>query len=316
VSSVPLRGRDGGPGPEAIGFIGLGRMGGRMAARLLAAGHRLVVFDTRPEAVAALQERGAQAGESPAGIAERAAVCLLSLPTPDVVETVVTGSGGLIEGRTMRTCVDLSTTGPLLARDIGRRLHDAGVAFLDAPVSGGVSGADAGTLAVMAAGAPSTLASVSPLLETFAGAVFHVGYHAGMGQLAKVLNNMLSATALAATAEVMALGVKNGLEAPTLLDVLNASTGHNSATAEKFPRAVLPRSFDVGFALALMNKDVQICLEEAKRAELPLPVATAVATRWAQAADWATPGADCTEIVRLVEMETGSTIGDGGPLAH
>lgn len=297
-----------------VGVIGLGEIGGRVTRRLLAAGHPVVVFDVRADAVAAAEAVGAAAADSAAAVGDRADVCLLSLPSPDIVRAVATGSEGVLDGDAIRTCVDLSTTGPNVSREIADALTAAGVAFLDAPVSGGAAGAEQGRLTVMAAGDAATFKAVSPILAAFAREIFHVGSQPGLGQLAKLLNNLLSATALATTAEVMALGMCHGLDAEMLLDVFNASSGRNTATADKFPAAVLSRRFEVGFALALMNKDVQMCLAQARDAGLELPVATAVAARWAAAAAVNRPGADCTEIVRLVEAETATTIaGRGAP---
>jgi 3-hydroxyisobutyrate dehydrogenase/2-hydroxy-3-oxopropionate reductase len=175
-------------------------------------------------------------------------------------------------------------------------------------VSGGVSGAEAGTLTVMAAAETDLLAAARPLLDELAGKVVHVGLAPGMGQLTKVINNLLSATALIATAEAVALGVKNGLQADVLLDAINAGSGRNSATAQKLPQAVLPRTFDFGFTLALMNKDVQICLDQARAAGLELPVGQAVADAFSEAQSASAPDADCTEIVRLVEQRSGTII--------
>ena len=295
-----------------VGFIGLGEMGGRMAQLLLSRGRRLFVHDTRPEAMERLAQLGAQPCGSPASIADRAPTVMLSLPTPEVVRTVATGARGVIEGSAVRTCVDLSTTGPAVAREIAGELAARGIEHIDAPVSGGVRGAEQGTLTVMVASSPTALAGVRELLDELAGHVFHVGPEPGMGQLAKVLNNLLSATALAATAEALALGVKRGLDAQMLLDVLNASSGRNSATAQKFPEAVLPRTFDFGFALALMNKDVQICLAEARRAGVPMALGTAVAAEWELASRELAEGADCTEIVKLVEQRAGAEISASG----
>ncbi len=291
-----------------IGLLGLGAMGGRMAARLLASGRRLLVHDPSEAATAAAVALGAQARGSAAEVADGAGTVLLSLPTPEIVREVACGSGGLLGGSAIRTCVDLSTTGPAVSREVAERLAAAGIALLDAPVSGGVRGAEAGTLTAMVAGEAATLQAVRPLLDELAGNVFHVGEQPGMGQLAKVINNLLSATALVASAEAVALGVGQGLDAQVLLDVLNASSGRNSATATKLPQAVLPRTFDFGFALELMDKDVQICLREARAAGLELPVGEAVATAWAEAQSASAPGADCTEIVRLVEQRSGAVI--------
>ncbi len=288
-----------------LGLLGLGAMGSRIAARLLARGWQLSVHDPNEQAVAAALALGAERCGSAAEVAGRAEVVLLSLPTPEVVREV---AGQLTGGGPLRVCVDLSTTGPAVSREVADLLAAAGIALLDAPVSGGVGGAEAGTLTVMAAGAETTLDEVRAPLDELAGSVFHVGEEPGLGQLAKVINNLLSATALVASAEAVALGVKEGLDAGVLLDVLNASSGRNSATATKLPQAVLTRSFDVGFALELMNKDVQICLREAREAGLQLPIGEAVARAVADACSTAAQGADCTEIVAQVERRTGTII--------
>ena len=294
-------------------MIGLGAMGGRIAARLLRHGHRVLVHDTRAEALAPLLALGAEGCASPRELADRVATVLLSLPTPEIVSAVATGPDGLLGGAAIETCVDLSTTGPVVAHELAGAFARAGIAFVDAPVSGGIGGAENGTLTVMAAGEASAVEGVRPLLEELAGHVFVVGEEPGMGQLAKVLNNLLSATALAVSAEALALGVKRGLDAQLLLDVFNASSGRNSATAQKLPQAVLPRTFDFGFALALMEKDVRICLAEAERADVPMAVGASVAELLAQAESLAPAGADCTELVKLVEQRAGTTIDASRP---
>jgi 3-hydroxyisobutyrate dehydrogenase-like beta-hydroxyacid dehydrogenase len=288
-----------------LGLLGLGAMGSRIAARLLAGGWSLSVYDPDERAVAAALALGAERSASPAEVAGRAEIVLLSLPTPEVVREV---AGKLAGGGAIRVCIDLSTTGPAASREIAGVLRAARVALLDAPVSGGVAGAEAGTLTVMAAGGQATLAEVRPLLDELAEHVFHVGGEPGLGQLAKVINNLLSATALVASGEAVALGVKEGLDARVLLDVLNASSGRNSATATKLPSAVLTRSFDFGFALSLMNKDVQICLREARAAGMELAIGEAVAGAFGAATEAAAQGADCTEIVAQIERRAGASI--------
>jgi 3-hydroxyisobutyrate dehydrogenase-like beta-hydroxyacid dehydrogenase len=290
-----------------IGFVGLGAMGQHMAARLLDAGHELAVFDTRPEAVEPHAARGAQACESAAAVADTADTVLVSLPTPGIVSAV---AGELLGGKAMRTFVDLSTTGPVVAAEVARTLGDTGVACLDAPVSGGVAGAEAGTLTILAAGDAAVFERTRPLLEAIGKNVVHVGDEPGQGQLAKLLNNLLSATALAITAEAVALGVRGGLSARTLIDVFTKSTGRNSATDDKFPRHVLPRTFGAGFRTELMNKDVQLCLAEAQRQGVPMMLGGSVAQLWSLAAATADDGADCTEIVQMVERWAGVVIAD------
>ena len=282
-------------------------MGSRMTARLLDAGHDLAVFDTRPEAIAPHADRGARACSSGAEVADAAATVLVSLPTPDVVRTVAEELRG---GAAMRTYIDLSTSGPVVAAEVAASLAEAGIACLDAPVSGGVAGAEAGSLTIMAAGDPAVFERARPLLAALGRNVVLVGEQPGQGQLAKVLNNLLSATAIAITAEAVALGVRGGLSARTLLDVLNSSSGRNTASADKFPKQVLPRTFDAGFRLELMNKDVQLCLAEAQRHGVPMVLGGAVGQLWALAAATARQGADCTELVRLVEDWAGVVVGD------
>ena len=289
---------------EPIGFVGLGQMGGPMSRRLLAAGHRLVVHDVRPEASDALVAEGAEAARSPAEVAERAEVVLVSLPTPEVVREVALGPGGLIQGRALRTYVDLSTTGQAVAMEVAAALAERGILAVDAPVSGGVRGALAGTLAVMVAGPALDLERVRPLLEVF-GRVFHVGERPGLGQLMKLANNYLSATAIVATAEAIALGVKGGLDPATMLDVINASTGRTTASEDKFPRQVLSGNYAAGFTTGLLTKDLDLCAAAAEMLEMPMPVAAAVLAQWQQSVAELGPDADITTIVKIVERAAG-----------
>jgi 3-hydroxyisobutyrate dehydrogenase-like beta-hydroxyacid dehydrogenase len=292
---------------DRLGFVGLGAMGTHMAARLLDAGHTLAVFDTRAPAMAPHVARGALACESPAAVADAAATVLVSLPTPDVVRAVADGLRG---GDAVRTYVDLSTTGPATAAQVAGTWRDAGVACLDAPVSGGVAGAQAGTLTIMAAGEQALFERLRPILEVLGANVVLVGAEPGQGQLAKVLNNLLSASAIAITGEALALGVRGGLSARTLLDVFNSSSGRNTASEDKYPKHVLTRSFGAGFRLELMHKDVQLCLAEARRQGVPMALGGAVGELWTRAAASAAEGADCTEIVRMLEDDAGVVVGD------
>ena len=292
---------------RTVGFVGLGAMGAHIAARLIDAGHHLAIFDTRAEAVAPHVARGARACNSAGAVADAADTVLVSLPTPDIVRAV---AGELATGDAIEAFVDLSTTGPEVAAEVAAALSAAGVACLDAPVSGGVAGAQAGTLTIMAAGAEALFQSLRPLLETLGRNVVLVGAEPGQGQLAKVLNNLLSASAIAITGEALALGVHGGLSARTLLDVFNSSSGRNTASADKFPRHVLPRTFGAGFRLELMDKDVQLCLAEARRQQVPMALGSAVGELWARAAASAAAGADCTEIVRMLEHDAGVVVGD------
>jgi 3-hydroxyisobutyrate dehydrogenase-like beta-hydroxyacid dehydrogenase len=292
---------------QHIGFVGLGQMGGPMSRRLLAAGYELVVHDVHAEAAEALMAEGAAAAVSPAEVAERAEVVLVSLPTPDVVRAVALGPDGLIDGSAIRTYVDLSTTGHAVAMEVARALGEPGIVTLDAPVSGGVRGAIKGTLAVMVAGPVAELERARPLLEVF-GRVFHVGEHPGLGQLMKLANNFLSATAIVATAEAVVLGVKGGLDAATMLAVINASTGRNTATEDKFPRQVLTGSYAAGFTAGLLTKDLGLCTAAAQALGVPMPLATAVYGQWQRAVAELGAETDITRIVALVEQAAGARI--------
>jgi 3-hydroxyisobutyrate dehydrogenase-like beta-hydroxyacid dehydrogenase len=298
----------------SVGFVGLGQMGGPMTRRLLAAGQGLVVHDVRPEAVEALVAEGANPAGSPAEVAARAELVLVSLPTPEVVRTVALGPDGLIHGSAMRTYVDLSTTGQAIAVEVAAALAERGIATLDAPVSGGVRGAREGTLAVMAAGPPAELERVRALLEVF-GRVFHVGERPGLGQLMKLANNFLSATAIVATAEAVVLGVKGGLDPATMLAVINASTGRNTASEDKFPRQVLSGRYAAGFTTGLLTKDLGLCAAAADALGVPMPVAAEVYAQWQRAVAELGPDADITTIVKPVERAAGVTVGAERDLA-
>ena len=287
-----------------VGFIGLGNMGFHMARRLVEAGHQLVVSDTRPQAVARLTDMGAQAAASPVEIADRVETVIASLPTPDIVHAVATGPGGVIEGQRVRRFIDTSTTGSAMAKRIFARLAERDIVQIDSPVSGGVTGAAKGTLAVMASGPRQEVSHVEPVLAVF-GEVFFIGEQPGDGQTMKLANNFLSATAMAATAEAMVMGVKAGLDPRVMLEVINSGTGRNTATEHKFPKIILPRTFDLGFTNGLMIKDVKLCLSEASNLGVPMQVAEAVMRLLQQACEEVGVDADLTTIVQPLERQTG-----------
>jgi 3-hydroxyisobutyrate dehydrogenase-like beta-hydroxyacid dehydrogenase len=290
-----------------IGFLGVGRMGGRMARRMIDAGHSLTVYDTNASIMQPLLDRGARRGASPAAVASECETVVVSLPTPPVVEAVALGPGGIHEGSRVRTFIDMSTTGAAYARRIAEGLAAKGIVAVDAPVSGGLAGAEKGTLAVMVSCPEDTLPKVKPLLEP-CGKVFFCGTRPGMGQTMKLLNNLLSATALAISSEAVVMGVKAGLDPALILDVINSGTGRNTATADKFPRFVLPRTFNAGFAMGLFNKDIRLCLEEADALGVPMIVGTAVRQLFAISLASDGYNADITEVVKPVERWAGVTV--------
>jgi 3-hydroxyisobutyrate dehydrogenase-like beta-hydroxyacid dehydrogenase len=293
---------------DLLGFVGVGRMGGPMANRLLDAGYRLCVYDVSDEATAPLLARGAELAASPAEVASIADTVFMSLPTPEVVrEVALGGNGGLINGSKVRTVIDLSTTGPGVATEVAGKLAERKIAWVDSPVSGGVIGAKAGTLAVMVSCPTPAYQKLEPVLKVF-GKLFHAGEKPGLAQTAKLANNLLAATAMVATSEVMAMGVKAGLDAKVLIDIINASSGRNSASQDKFPRAILPRTFDFGFATGLSYKDVRLCVEEAEAMGVPMVVGGAVREMLAVTRARFGAGSDFTYIAKVLEEWAGVEI--------
>ena len=293
---------------DLLGFVGVGRMGGPMANRLLDAGYRLCVYDVSDEATRPLVARGAELAASPAEVASIADTVFISLPTPDVVrEVALGGNGGLINGSRVRTVIDLSTTGPGVATEVAGKLAERKIAWVDLPVSGGVTGAKAGTLAVMVSCPKPAYQTLEPVLKVF-GKLFHAGEKPGLAQTAKLANNLLAATAMVATSEVMAMGVKAGLDAKVLIDIINASSGRNSASQDKFPRAILPRTFDFGFATGLSYKDVRLCVEEAEAMGVPMVVGGAVREMLAVTRARFGAGSDFTYIAKVLEEWAGVEI--------
>jgi 3-hydroxyisobutyrate dehydrogenase-like beta-hydroxyacid dehydrogenase len=292
---------------EEIGFVGVGRMGGPMAVRLLDAGYPLTVYDTNADAVKALVARGAKAAASAEAVASAAETVLMSLPTPPIVQAVSVGDGGILRGSRLKTLIDLSTTGPSVAKVVAKAAGERNVAWVDSPVSGGVAGATKGTLAVMVSCAQPTFSQIDPVLKNF-GKTFYVGEKPGLAQIAKLANNLLAAAAIVLSSEAMAMGVKAGLDAKVLIDIINAGSGRNSATQDKFPRSVLPRTFDFGFATGLSYKDVRLCLDEAEA--LGVPMVAGAAVRQMLAITQAKFGADSdfTSIAKVVEEWAGVEI--------
>lgn len=288
-----------------IGFIGVGNMGGPMVANLLAGGYAVRVYDPNKAAVDACVAKGASTASSANDLADQVETVLVCLPTPQIVQSVALGEGGLSQGSRIKTYIDLSTTGPQTSVPVAEGLKDAGIVALDAPVSGGVIGAVAGSLAVMVSGPHNDYGHHRPMLEKIGKNVFYVGDKIGMGQMMKLLNNLLSGTALAVTAEAVTLGVKAGLDPKLMIDIFNASSGRNTATETKFPNSVLTRKFDGGFGSALMFKDVRLCLEEAEAQGITMFVGNATRQAWSFALNQGEAGEDSTQIIEHYENLAG-----------
>lgn len=280
----------------AYGFIGLGNMGGPMAANLAAKGLRPVVFDAAGSAERAPAE--SRPVEALADLVTTAATVFLSLPDGAAVRSVAEGIAESGPGA-VEVVVDLSTIGVEQAASVAARLKSVGIVYVDAPVSGGRAGAAAGTITIMWAGPADLIERHADALGAMAGNIFHVGDRPGQGQAMKLLNNFLSATAMAATAEAITFGLSQGLDPATMLRVLNVSTGRNTATSDKFPNRILTGTYDAGFHTALMAKDVALYLQCVAAAAAPSAVGAAVGDLW-RAADEALPGSDFTRIFDFV----------------
>jgi 3-hydroxyisobutyrate dehydrogenase-like beta-hydroxyacid dehydrogenase len=291
-----------------IGFIGLGRMGFPMARRLIEAKHQLVVFDARKEAVDKLVALGAQRAASPKEVADRVETVMASLPSLQASLEVATGKNGVIEGSRVKRFVDLSTVGSHMAVRIHDLLKERGIVQIDCPVSGGVGGAEKGTLAVMVSGPKADAEAIKPALEII-GRVFFIGEKPGSAQTMKLANNFLSATAVVATSEAVVMGVKSGLDPDVMIEVINAGSGMNTASRDKFPRAILPRSFDFGFATGMMLKDVRLCLEEMKSLGLSMEVAEAVGRLWEIVIRDMGEESDFTTAIKPIEKAAGVVVG-------
>jgi 3-hydroxyisobutyrate dehydrogenase-like beta-hydroxyacid dehydrogenase len=286
---------------EHVGFVGVGRMGDPMVRNLLKAGFGVTIFDTNAAALKPLVELGAKTADSPKAVGDAAEVVIVSLPTPPIVQKV---SNDVAGGSKVKIFIDVSTTGPKVAIEVAEALAAKGITAVDAPVTGGVGGAQKATLAIMVGADKATLERVHPILSAL-GKVFHLGEKPGAGQLMKLANNLLSAAALAVTSEVMVMGVKGGLNPNVMLDVINAGTGRNSASVDKFPKSIMPRTFDFGFAIGLLLKDIRLCMHEAETLGVPMIVGSAIKelltiTSLRQGSD-----ADFTTIVKSVEEWAG-----------
>lgn len=293
---------------EYIGFIGVGMMGTPMTKRLIDAGYKVVAFDTDPEAMERAKEHGAQTVASPREVAERCNPVITMLPNSDIVEKVVLGPEGIIEGEgESGVLIDMTTAYPMSTLKIAKELAKKGVQMLDAPVSGGVVGAEQGTLSIMVGGEPELVEKCRPLFQVMGKNVFYMG-EVGSGHITKAVNNFLSACSVAATSEALALATKAGLNPRRAVDVIQVSTGRSYATEFKFPRFVLPRTFDDGFRIELLNKDLDILTRLARDLGVPMFIANTVQQIFGFAFSQGYGQEGHTSIARLIEGWAGVKI--------
>jgi len=289
------------------GFIGLGNMGFPMATNLVKAGHEVHVVDMNPVVIERAKTAGMHPRASLRELGDMVEIIFLSLPKGDNVHAVAALSPGLIGSKKAKVVVDFSTIGPAAAVKASEIFAQGNIVYLDSPVSGGTLGAARATLAIMTSCARSEYDKVVDILKVL-GKPFHVGDAPGMAQTMKLANNMLSAGALALTSEVFAMGVKNGLDPKVMLDVINVGSGQNTATLDKFPRAVLPRTFDIGFAAVLAHKDLKLCVDEGESLGIPMVIGSAVKELYVMTIAKYGQQADMSDVARLMESWTGVEI--------
>ncbi len=259
-----------------IGCLGLGNMGQPMAGKLLDGGHELWVHDVREEAMRPLLERQARRTASARELADACDTVIVSLPTLEIFRQALSGPDGLLAGKALKTLVNTCTVGVTFVREIEQECAAAGVTVVDAPISGGVAGAKAGTLAMMVSGHPGRVADLMPVFQLWGKTVVVAGDRPGAAQVMKLTNNMLCAVALVATSEAMTMSAKAGIPDDAMLQILNNGTGRNFATTHIFPDAVVPRTFDFGATIEILMKDVDLAIEQGEELGVPMWVSQAV----------------------------------------
>jgi 2-hydroxy-3-oxopropionate reductase len=287
------------------GFLGVGNMGQPMAEKLIDAGHQLTILDINEAAMRPLLERQAGRGRSPKDLADRHAVVIVSLPTLAAFRSVVFGDNGLLAGSALKILINTCTVGGKFIQEIETAMAAKGVTIVDSPISGGPSGARAGTLSVMVSGDPAAVEAVRPLLSLWGPTVTIAGDRPGAAQTLKLTNNILCAVAIAATSEAFVMGAKAGLDPEVMLKAINAGTGNNTATQTMFPRAVLTREFNYGAAFHILMKDIDLAIEQGEELGVPMWVCQATRLLFKHAIFADSENADLTGIVRFVERNAG-----------
>ena len=288
-----------------IGFIGLGAMGGGIARRLAQAGIKLHVCDVDPSKTAAFAKWNVVVHPSPKSVADSAEVVFACLPDSEVSKAVAFGAEGVIHGQKLKVYLETSTIGRSPIIDIAKTLSAKNISVLDCPVSGGPRGADDGTLTIIVAGDAAVIESVRQILNIIGKNVFDIGAKPGMAQMMKLVNNMISASNMASAFEALVLGAKAGLDADLMVNVINASTGRNSATTDKVPKSVLPGTFDYGASTHTMHKDITLALIEAEELKVPMWVANNTRQVWEFAMTQGGSELDFTTLIQYYEKWAG-----------
>ncbi len=290
------------------GYLGVGNMGQPMAHRLLDAGHSLTIYDIRESAMQPLLERQARRAHSPRELADTCEIVFVSLPTLAAFRAVAFGEDGLTMGKKMKLLVNTCTIGVPFVREIEKAMEAQGVTVVDCPISGGPPGARAGTLSVMVSGDPAAIEQIRPMISQWGRTLTVAGDKPGAAQVLKLTNNILSAVALAATAEAFVMGAKGGLDPEVMVAAISAGSGRNSAVESKFPVSVLDRSFNYGAEMHILMKDIDLAIAQGEDLGIPMWVCQAARLVFKHAMFQGAEKEDLTAIVKYVERAAGFEI--------
>ena len=286
---------------QKVGFIGLGTMGYPMSMNIIKAGYSLAAYDNDPAALEAVEKEGAKGYNYPREVAAESDVVITMLPNSAVVEDVVLGEYGVLEGLTSeKVLIDMSSSQPSSTRMLAKTLGKKDISMLDAPVSGGPPGATEATLSIMVGGEEKTFKQCLPLLKTMGDKLFYVG-EAGAGHVAKAINNLLFGTTLAAACEAITLGTKAGIAPEKLVEIISASSGRCYAVDKKFPNIVFPRHFKPGFTTDLLAKDLDIALNLANELNVPTSVCCVAQQLYKTAQQKGFGSEDNTAAIKILE---------------
>jgi 2-hydroxy-3-oxopropionate reductase len=291
-----------------IGYLGVGNMGQPMAGKLIDAGHEVWIYDVCEEAMRPLLERQARRVSSAKELANACDTVVVSLPTLDVFRRALAGPDGLLAGNVMQTLVNTCTVGRPFVREVEARCAASGVTVVDVPISGGVVGAKAGTLAVMVSGEPARVAELMPVFRLWGNTIVIAGDSPGAAQIMKLTNNILCAVAFVATSEAMTMSRQAGIPSEAMLQVLNNGTGRNFATTHLFPNAVLPGTFDFGATIEILMKDVDLAIEQGEELGVPMWVCQAVRLVLKHGVFQDRAQQDLSRIVQIIEDGTRKSV--------
>ena len=290
------------------GYLGVGKMGQPMAGKLMDGGHSLTIFDINEAAMRPLLERQARRAASPRDLADKHEIVFVSLPTLAAFRAVAFGPDGLVHGGKMKLLVNTCTVGVPFVNEIVDGMAVKGVTVVDCPISGGPPGARAGTLSVRVSGDPAAIERVRPMISLWGRTLNIAGDKPGAAQVLKLTNNILSAVALAATAEAFVMGAKGGLDPEVMVSAIGAGSGRNSAVEAKFPLSVLTRSFDFGAEMHILMKDIDLAIEQGEQLGVPMWVCQAARLVFKHAMFQGAAKEDLTAVVKYIERDAGFEI--------